>query len=586
MGKRCLVALDTNHIKQYVFATDKLKEIRGASAILDHLNRREMARIAGKPVYQARPVYMNGGSGLFLIEGDSQVGEQFGEEIQRAYLKETRGGASITYAVQDIPDSVVDAWNDPIPDTLDLLRFGLARRQGCPPDHIALASHPFLRVCDACGSRYAETPDDSEDSDPQDRERRYCAVCIGKREEDRRIKAGIDALIARRGGGNTPFHKPLPYAWEKIFERLQSHKEYPIPEETRRPDDFDQLRGSADGKDYFALIYADGNNMGQTMSELPSLAAIHDLAMGIDNAVYDALSEAIRQMLPVNEKTKLFPFDILMIGGDDVMIATSASVALDVACILAATFFEKTRGKGPGGRDCSLTVGVVLAPVKYPFGPLHDLAESTLRFAKQEGARRQMQRSAGGKARGSESEAERRYGDSLLNFITVTGSTSPSFKRVYDGLRASVSHAGSQRALYATLLPYTIDAMQELLEAIRRGKQLRLSRTKLHQIREAILRMNLSTSIFEGMAVLRNWSQSNQRAFVLQEVYPLGSRRNGQALSERAPGKFPRVTFPWVADGEHAYRTALLDYIELYDYVSQERTDAAALALEREDDEA
>ena len=39
VGKRFLVALDTNHIKQYVFATDKLKEIRGASSILDNLNR-------------------------------------------------------------------------------------------------------------------------------------------------------------------------------------------------------------------------------------------------------------------------------------------------------------------------------------------------------------------------------------------------------------------------------------------------------------------------------------------------------------------------------------------------------------------
>jgi hypothetical protein len=38
LGKS-LVAMDTDHIKQYVFATDKLKEIRGASSILDRLNR-------------------------------------------------------------------------------------------------------------------------------------------------------------------------------------------------------------------------------------------------------------------------------------------------------------------------------------------------------------------------------------------------------------------------------------------------------------------------------------------------------------------------------------------------------------------
>lgn len=32
-----LVALDTDHIKEYVFGTDKLKEIRGASPLLVQL---------------------------------------------------------------------------------------------------------------------------------------------------------------------------------------------------------------------------------------------------------------------------------------------------------------------------------------------------------------------------------------------------------------------------------------------------------------------------------------------------------------------------------------------------------------------
>ena len=34
-----LIAFDTDHIKRYVFATEKLKEIRGASSLLDYLNR-------------------------------------------------------------------------------------------------------------------------------------------------------------------------------------------------------------------------------------------------------------------------------------------------------------------------------------------------------------------------------------------------------------------------------------------------------------------------------------------------------------------------------------------------------------------
>src|SRR5437868_13306008 len=89
VGKQSLVALDTNHIKQYVFATDKLKEIRGASSILDDLNRRAMKRIAGE--IGAEKVYTNGGSGLFLIHGDEKAAQEFGQRIQQEYGKETRG---------------------------------------------------------------------------------------------------------------------------------------------------------------------------------------------------------------------------------------------------------------------------------------------------------------------------------------------------------------------------------------------------------------------------------------------------------------------------------------------------------------
>src|SRR5262249_3114503 len=161
------------------------------------------------------------------------------------YREDTAGGATITVAVQDIPDSVVDPWNDPIPDTLDLLRFALAQQKDSPArDHIALASHPFLRVCDACGSRYADTADTAERNAPQASQRRYCAVCMGKRGEDGDIKDGIDVLIDRRLGHSKRERKPLPYAWEAILRRLPPAA-YTIPEGTERPSDFDQLRGSA-----------------------------------------------------------------------------------------------------------------------------------------------------------------------------------------------------------------------------------------------------------------------------------------------------------------------------------------------------
>ena len=111
--------------------------------------------------------------------------------------------------------------------------------------------------------------------------------------------------------------------------------------------------------------------------------------------------------------------------------------------------------------------------------------------------------------------------------------------------------------------------MRELLQTIREGKQKALGRTKLHQVREAVLKMNLTTSVGEGMAILRNWREK-QREFVMQSVYKVGNHYQEARHDPDKPGTlFPRITFPWFADGPKTYRTSLLDFVELYDFVEE-----------------
>ncbi|MGH2498446.1 MAG: Cas10/Cmr2 second palm domain-containing protein [Ktedonobacteraceae bacterium] len=562
MGKQSLVALDTDHIKQYVFATDKLKEIRGASSILDNLNRRIMQQIADDKEFHATPVYTNGGAGLFLVDGDKEVAKKFGQRIQQAYNRETVGGASITFAVEEIPSNIQDAWNDDIWDTLELLRYKLAKKKNIPPDISTLPSHPFLYLCDACGTRYAERKDYDEARDEISRDRRYCEVCIAKRREDGKVKDGIDDIIKeRKGTGEVKFSATHPFTWEKVIKFLSDDYIDSIPGGTERPPDFNELRGIAGGKNYLALIYADGNAMGQLMSEFKSLAKIRETAESIDDAVYEAMSDAISKHLKVvdTRTPPMFPFDILLIGGDDIMIVTSSSIALDVARTIAVTFFEQTRGKGPNGKDCTISISVVLAPVNYPFGLLQDLAQSTLKFAKTSAAK---------------NPPKTAYGDTVINFMTVTGSNSLNFNKVYDSLRKKTEDE-KDPDFYATLRPYSVEELTELLNMIRQGKQRGLGRTKLHQLREAVLRMNLTTSVSEALAVLNNW-RGNQRELVVRQVYELAERYQQQYRDVEKPGTlFQRVTFPWFADGPDTYRSSLYDFCELYDFVAQEEVEDA-----------
>lgn len=591
MGKKALVALDTDHIKQYIFPTAKLEEIRGASSLLDRLNRSEMERIAGELDLRFLKVYANGGQGLFVIE--EERAQEFCQRVQAEYRRQTQQGASITCVIQNLPPSFPDD-NDKnkmldaeIPEELALIRYHLQAAKLCPPGITALTSHPFMRLCEACGIRYAEGFDRWE-PDAADRDRRYCLSCLEKRKEDGKIKKFIKRYLGSSTVKAEGIKSPL---WERVLKLLQEEN-YAMPEETERPNDFDDFRQFPGAKDYMGLIYADGNGMGAKTEKFKTLREYQTFAETVDTAIDKAVSEAIQTWLPVYDPTgakPLFQFDLLLLGGDDVLMVTPAPVALDVARTIAESFYkhanpqetrtEKQQANGNIPKKHALSIGVVLAPVAYSFGMLLDLAESTLNYAKKEGAKRgsraaEAARMATSTAATDQAKAAEfsKYGDTFINFLVVAGSTSQDFATVYAGLQDKHGWLPEQKQevkFCATLRPYTVEELDTMLKLIRDGKKLGLGRTKLHQAREAVLRMNLTSSVIDGLSVLRNWKTS-QKNFVFQQIYTFAGRYQEHYRDDKRPETiFPRVIFPWFADGPATYRTSLLDFVELYDFVDE-----------------
>ncbi len=533
MGKS-LVALDTDHIKEYVFGTDKLKEIRGASSILDKLNRDAMGEVAREEDPRAEQVYANGGSGLFLV--DTAKADGLGKAIQREYRVQTAGGATITYAVQHIPKGK-NPWKDDIRQELELLRHRLRQNKDRQPDlnEIALFSHPFIRPCDACGVEYAEETQSDQD-DPDEPEGRYCRVCLRKREEDIDIKTRIPNLIRAAREGRLA-DKTL---WGRILESLNPSDKsgYDLSGTPKRPRDFNVFSNFTSGKDYLGLIYADANGMGKALETQSTLQEVQEFAEEVDKAVFKAMGYAIREHLPVQKG--FFPFDILLIGGDDIVMVTTAAKALQVAYTIAEQFHIFTKQK------YTLSVGVVLAPIKYPFNLQQTLADETLKAAKKAGS--------------ANDNSQRN--ESRINFVVVTGSTSLSYQKIYQELHRKKVPYGNEDEFYATLRPYTLSQLKDLLAALRKGNKERLGRTKLHQLREAILKLNRTTTILEALSLRRNWKQEEQ-VFIKQLVDKFDTR---SAKQQKVTG----TLFPWFLDGKATYRTPLLDFIELYDFVSSE----------------
>jgi hypothetical protein len=603
-----LVAFDTDHIKQYVFGTNKLKEIRGASSLLDRLNRGGMKRVAYEHRIDIIPIYTNGGSGLFLV--DAEDAEKFGQLVQQAYNKQSQGKASITFIVQEIPNNIEDVrtaslsneLKDMLKDypphiqaimthdlsrELELMRYRLREAKACPPGMlyannlimdvqieglktpsagvIALPSHPFIRSCDSCGIEYAER---SYQETPDEPAAFYCASCREKQIEDDQIKSRISTTIHR-------IDKEVrqTYLWDRILSCLKT-VDYSLPPDLAvldRPNDFNEFRLFARSKEYLGLIYADANNMGKQMEELQTLIAIRAFADNVDDHIHLAMSLAIKKHLPIVEVTKegksvpLFPFDILLVGGDDIVMVTDATKTMDVALSIAQEFHRLS--------NYTLSIGVVLAPVKYPFGLLREIVEGALKFAKSESAK--------ARARG-ESD------DTRINFLIVAGGSSSDFKSIFNATYHMKDDARKKRYVdnnsefYATLRPYKIEDLRILLDAIHESKvkKLNLGRTKLHQLREAVLEMNLTTAINEGLALLRNW-RDKERSYVVRRVYEFGGRYQMPRSNPRDPASgFPRIIFPWFIDGKNKdgqdiYRTPLLDFIELYDFVSREEEESS-----------
>lgn len=564
-----LIAFDTDHIKRYVFGTNKLKEIRGASSLLDSLNRITMNESAGQ--YQAKKIYTNGGSGLFLLPAEQA--EAFGQRVQQAFQQKTGTGASITYVIEPLPGHIETADDDTdLTDTFQLLQMRLQEEKLHPPVTLALPSHSFLRICDACGVDYASPEDQTRAfvRDPGEEDEQYCLSCQMKRARDQTVKQLIDEKVTKKHSISQ--HE---YLWDKVISRLQV-MQYDLSTQPKRPKDFDVFRDFKGAKDYLGVIYADANNIGRAIEAYSTLPGRRAFADWIDEALYTAICTAIDDHLKVdallkpsaqqssNDAEHVFPFDILLLGGDDICMVVPAAVAFDVALTLAETFHTETH------EQHSLSVGVVLAPIKYPFGFVRELAETTLKFAKKDAA----------DARAKAKREGKPIDDTRINFLMVTGGSSTEFSSVYKSTYYKQMNDAGQE-FYATLRPFSPETLHQLLDVLRKDGAGSLGRTKLHQIREAVLKMNLTTSVSDGLAVLRNW-RKGERDYVVRHVYEFAHTYQMSQTDTSDPiAGFPRVTFPWFADGQSVkkkqtydvYRTSLLDFIELYDIVAREGND-------------
>jgi hypothetical protein len=337
-----------------------------------------------------------------------------------------------------------------------------------------------------------------------------------------------------------PGRWPDPQLW---FRRLRCDDTSAIPKAARR-----RAEGRRSG--YLGLVYSDGNAMGRLVQQLPDPQTYAAFSEMVDDSVRTACHEAleracadeierVRAAWDEGGKVQPLPADILLLGGDDLMVLLPAERALPFALHATAGFERLTAEAvrylpaGPArdffdgvlqGRGLTLSCGVALGPASYPFHLLFDLAEALLKSAKK-----------GGSADPTRNEF---WAPPYIDFHLITGAASDTLGPV----RKQDYLAESPRP--RTLRPYRRDRLEALQGAAARLARGRLPRGKQHELFEAALTPSPARAARRAREVFSRCKPDERQALWL-------------ALADLAPVE----TFPWHPDGS----TALADLVEAQD---------------------
>jgi len=541
---RFLVVVDTPGIKPFVFGTDALAEVRGASALLDRLNRLEtedcLREAAGLRITK---VFANGGTGQFIVTASDRAHLQAAVDRLTAYYhQETGGEVHILVGVAEWAEGT--DYRLAVQAAFEHLLGQRTSGSGRP----TVMTFPLVLECSSLSHLPAVGPYrwSGEQLILSEASQR-------KREESRQARRGI--------------------LWSGWMEYLDSAGEC---RDSRRGflDHADALRcetteeigdyAAGRRRGYIGLIYADGNAMGRLVQELDSPEVYTAFSELVDGSIRDACYEALRDVcaaeieaasaaLDRGEKPDRLPADILLLGGDDLLVLLPADRALRFALQVTRTFERLTRERQAAlpeaarrffaerqlaDRGLTISCGVAVGPARYPFYLLLDLAEELLSSAKRGG---------------SQDPTKTPYWTpSYVDFHLLAGSASQDLPTIREeDYLTSSDHP-------RTLRPYRNDQLERFCQAAERLRQARIPKSKLHDLFEAALEprwLLAQTRTRELFGRLRQDRNHPER------------RGLWEAMSQLGP--MDLFSFPWLKNGA-PYPTPLADLVEVHDLLGDE----------------
>jgi hypothetical protein len=515
-----LIILDTDKVKDYVFATGNLKEIRGASSLLERLNTDETKKHLRSVITEDKVIYCGGGSAMAIVPTDQA--EMIIQTIQRLYHQETTT-ASISGAALRLPENYETQFGELA--SLAGQKLRQVKDETAPVLQIPLM--PWFRDCDSCGHYPAESYDALNF---------LCKSCSQKRKASQQATTNDKQKISQRS-----------IFWQQFRDHVNRETVWTA---SQLPEGFTEIGQVATPSDYIGFIYADGNGMGEILKQLQTPQKYGNFSQRVDKWTREVTCETLNHYASSPRQvgqTKVAPFEILLVGGDDLMIVTAADLALPVAIKLAQDFEDRSEAKT--GEKLSLSVGVVLAHASYPIAAMSELAEALLKSAKKESSKPQV-------SAGSKSNLV-----SALDFMVVTAASSRELEWVRDETltdKGFVYPVADDRKCRLTHRPYPVDDLAKLYDFALKFRQENFPSSQLQALYDNLF-VSFNTASFSAITALARLSKKHRQLF--EEFI--------EAFQLNQPP-------PWrQLEGTPNYSTALGDLIEMYRFVSVPRSNHA-----------
>jgi GGDEF domain-containing protein len=498
-----LALVDVPGIKDYVFGTDRLVQIRGASALLDQWNRflmREfLADRLGTEQGRVVEVFAGGGAGEFLLE--ATPGEAVAAlEALTAHLRlASHGGLCPVWGLASYDGADYGG-------ARDRAFRDLRVRKETPAIRGSLLHTGYLRECDACSGPAAGGKTYGGEL------RLLCAACAAKLDEGR-----------ERGHF-------LEFGASQGWNEAESN--------ARRPRDFTEIADRSP-TGHTALVYADGNGMGRLIRAIREQAHFKTFSATVAESLKAACHEALAthcRPRPGPEGIGMVPADILLLGGDDLLVYLAADAALPFALAAARGFTDQTQkalAAEPSLRDLlqgqglTLSLGIAIGKSHTPFAILLEQAEELLKSAKQ----------AGG-AHGTGSCVPPSYLD--YHFTSYFNQL-----RVAD-CRDLHLRLAAVKPLRLTAKPYSLEEAQALWDQACDLARTDIPRSRLHAMGIAPSRGKMNATL-DCLSILGRTRDGDHRRLLRETL----GRFGGDPL-----------TLPWRDEG-NTFSTQLVDLLEL-----------------------